>query len=683
MKVNDKKELIYKIKVNKKLTHRKSENNLKINQTPSQAKTKLNYISNLKQRNSFSKRTKNLSDIDFDANENYIPNHQYSQMTYTSKYFMDDISYKKGNIIYDMQKNKYLKPILDSKDFYKKIFKCRIDSPSNLFLLSKDDIKKSLSALSSPKFKESLYAINNNYKIKKEKNCNKNAINLLNNLKEFNSNFPIQIFRNSLYSKEIKSVYNNSRENLNNSDTFNNLNNNQKNSKTCKNFYNKKAKFSEKNNLSYRCISKYKTFNKPMKEKIEIFCYILEIFFLNIIKAIFNNFINKINTIKSKDYSKEKIYNKLSNETISRKNTFYDTQTIRNTIIDSDTIKTNILANINYYNIYETNKIIKDNAYRFDRDIIGNSKDKKHNEKKINNNDKHINNTIIKKDINSYRNIRLIENKDLKRNKKKLLIFRKINNDYIPNDQLIYKKKTNISRKDFSIKKEKSENSDLTKSEYSKKIKNNALSFNVFENNSVHQNKSKIMFLKNNIRNKIEKEYNLGEIKKRKLFYFFNYYTIRDRNYIKSKNKKYNNSSAKYKKYRLNIFKNIDFSIMANKRNIYKKINIYINDKRYNNKKYKTLIQNSIKTNNLDKIYKKYDINFNTIDKKNCSKNNNEILLSKKYFLNQNKSKYDNVNRNKDINKIFINCVKLLTKIITKLYIKKKFHIFKQSLALK
>ena len=674
MKDNNKKELTYKIKVNKKLIHRKSENNLKIIQTPSQNKTKLNYISNLKQRNSFSKRTKNLSDIDFDANENYIPNHQYSQMTYTSKYFMDDISYKKGNIIYDMQKNKYLKPIFDSKDFYKKIFKCRIDSPSNLFLLPKDDIKKSLSALSSPKFKESLYAINNNYKIKKENNYNKNPLSLLNNLKEFNSKFPIQIFRNSLYNKEINSVYNNSRENLNSSDTFNSLNNN-KNSKTCKNFYNKKVKFNDKINLSYKSICKCKTFNKLIKEKLEKFCFKLEIIFLNIIKKIFNKFINKINTIKSKDYSRDKIYNKLSNETISGKNTFYDTQTIRNSNIDNDIIRTNILTNINYFNIFETNKIIKDNANRFDRDIVGNSKEK-------NQKDRQINNKIIKKDIYNYRNIRLIENKDLKRNKKKLLIFRKINNDGIPNNnQLIYKKKTNFSRKDFSIKKDKNNDSDLTKSEYSHRIKNNTLSMNIVENNSMYQNKSKIMFMKNNIRNKIEKEYNLGEIKNRKLFYFFNYYTIKDRNYIKSKNKKYNNSSAKYRKYPLNIFKNIDFSIKANKMNIYKKIKIFKNDKRYDNKKYKTLIQNSIKINNIDKIHKRYDINFNTIDKKNISKNNNEILLNKNYFLKQNNTKYDDyVNNNKKINKIIINCVKLLTKIITKLYIKKQFQIFKKSL---
>ena len=115
--------------------------------------------------------------------------------------------------------------------------------------------------------------------------------------------------------------------------------------------------------------------------------------------------------------------------------------------------------------------------------------------------------------------------------------------------------------------------------------------------------------------------------------------------------------------------------------NIYKKIKIFKNDKRYDNKKYKTLIQNSIKINNIDKINKRYDINFNTIDKKNISKNNNEILLSKNYFLKQNNTKYDDyVNNNKKINKIIINCVKLLTKIITKLYIKKQFQIFKKSL---
>ena len=262
------------------------------------------------------------------------------------------------------------------------------------------------------------------------------------------------------------------------------------------------------------------------------------------------------------------------------------------------------------------------------------------------------------------------------------MIFRKINNDGIPNNnQLIYKKKTNFSRKDFSIKKDKNNDSDLTKSEYSHRIKNNTLSMNIVENNSMYQNKSKIMFMKNNIRNKIEKEYNLGDIKNKKVFYYYNYYIIKDKNYNKIYNKKYSNKSAKYRNHPLNITKNIDFSIKANKMNIYKKIKIFKNDKKYDNKKYKTLIQNSIKINNIDKIHKRYDINFNTIDKKNISKNNNEILLSKNYFLKQNNTKYDDyVNNNKKINKIIINCVKLLTKIITKLYIKKQFQIFKKSL---
>ena len=677
MKVNNKKESTYKIKVNKKLIHRKSENNLKIVQNPSQKKIKLNYISNLKQRNSFYKRTKNLSDFDLEPNENYSPNHRYSQMTYTSKYYMDDISYKKGNIIYDMQKNKYLKPIFDSKDFYKKIFKCKIDnSPSNLFLLPKDDIKKSLSAISSPKFKESLYAINNNLKIKKE---SKNTINLLNNLKEVNSNFPIQIFRNSLYNKEISSIYN-SRENLNNSDTFNSFS--QKNSKTCKNFYNNNIKFNEKINLSYKNIYKYKTINKTMKEKIENFCYILEIFFLNIIKNIFSKFINKINRIKTKDFNTEKINNILSCESLSRKNTFYDTQTIRNSNIDNDTIKTNLFTSINFYHTHETNKITKDNINCFDRDIIGNSKEKNNNNIKINQKEKKINNKIIKRDIYNNRNIRLIENKDLKRNKKKLLIFRKINNDCITNNQLIYKKKINFSRKDFSIKKEKNNNSDLTKFEYSEKMKNKFLPFNIVENNSIYQNKSKMILLNNKLRNKIEKEYNLVEKKNKNknVFQFFNYYIIRDKNYIKIYNKKYNNKSTKYRNYSLNIVRNIELSIKVNKINVYKKIKIYTKDKRYDKKKYKTLIQNSIKINNLDKIHNRYDKNFNTIDKNNCSKNNNKILLSKNHFLQQNNSKFDKVNRNKVINKIIINCVKLLTKIITKLYIKKKFQMFKKSL---
>ena len=89
----------------------------------------LYFYLNLIKKNSLSKLIKNLYNFDFDINEKYKNNKIYSQRTYTCKYLIDESPYKKGNIIYDMQKNKYLKPIFDSKDFQKKMLKFKFDEP--------------------------------------------------------------------------------------------------------------------------------------------------------------------------------------------------------------------------------------------------------------------------------------------------------------------------------------------------------------------------------------------------------------------------------------------------------------------------------------------------------------------------------------------------------------------------
>ena len=264
----------YKIKVNKKLIHKNSENNVKVIKTPSQ-KIKLSPKFTLYQRNSFSKKTKSLYNFDFDTNENFPKN--YSQRTFTSKYLADDISYKKGNIIYDMQKNKYLKPIFDSKDFLEKILKCQID---------KDDYNKSIS-ITSPKLKESIFKINDIFKIKNQNKSN-------------NTNFPLKFFRNNLNNSINKgNIKNVSKDNLSINNSFNNFKNiilkSDKVSKTCKNFHNNKINYYDTDlikyqnnynmckyfeNKNHRCYRKYSIKNnKTLNDKITAFCYILETFF--------------------------------------------------------------------------------------------------------------------------------------------------------------------------------------------------------------------------------------------------------------------------------------------------------------------------------------------------------------------------------------------------------------------
>ena len=390
-------ESIYKIKVNKKLLHKNSENNIKV-KTPSQ-KIKLSPKYYLNQRNSFNKIIKNLYNFDFDTNEKEKFSKNYSQRTYTNRLFKDDITYKKGNIIYDLQNNKYLKPILDSKNFHKKIFKCQIDE---------DDYKRSLSPLISPNLKENLFTINDTCKIKKQnKNkCNKNTLYLLNNLKEFNSKFPIQFFRNSLNFSPMKNEINNkSKEklDLNNSHNFNSLNNytikSESVSKTSKNFFRNKIYFYENDSLNlqnnkYKYNSKYS--NKysikinTLREKLSNFCFILENFFLNIIKKNFRKFLNII-------YNQREKMHIINSETHCnlKRNTFYGNETIKNSHIDDVQIKANAITNINFFNIFETNKIIKNNANAFDRDIIGHSKSKEKDKKTL---------LIFKKIDNKYKN---------------------------------------------------------------------------------------------------------------------------------------------------------------------------------------------------------------------------------------------------------------------------------------
>ena len=665
MKEKNKNESLYRIKVNKKLIHKNSENNIKTIKTPFKINNNnINESNILIKKNSLSKLIKNLYNFDFDINEKYKNNKIYSQRTYTCKYLIDESPYKKGNIIYDMQKNKYLKPIFDSKDFQKKMLKCKIDEPfSRLLQFNKDFKCKSLSELSSPKNNDNKEN-NNIYNLKKENKDNNNTLYLSNHLKEFNLNFPLTFLKNRLNNSKNYSCRNKNKDILQKYHSFNKLKSNilfnGKASNRCKKFQKKTFNYkSEKNFFKFHKNKKSNSFkerkiNKSLKERIGDFCYILEIFFLNIIKKHFEKLINKIKSIRSSIRSEDKYYYKINSEANSKRNTFYDTDTIRsykNYNFDNEITKNNHISNLNYFNKYDTDNNIINNLNNFDRDIIEEPKDINYyinNIKKINKN--HTYNNINDK----------ICNKKFPKTKKKILLFRKINNKCPSDRLLIYQKKNNFTKNNYSIKNEKNKMTKINKSE---NIENTCC-------DSIGKNKTKLIKFKNNRNYKLNTNIN----KNKKLFLFFNYYSIRDINYKKAYNKKYINNlkSGSYNRP-LYFYRNIYFSIKQ-KINVYKKIKINGNSYKKNN--FLTL---TIKKKN-NKSKKIYNMNFpNSINKdikNNTNNNNKKINFNKKNI----EIKENNLERNEKINKILVNCAKLLSKILTKIYLKKKFYTFKKNI---
>ena len=94
MKGKHKENSSYKIKVNKTLIHKKSICNLKNLGTPNKISNGIKNNSNdIIQRNSFSRKIKNMSTIDFDSNENLSNKNYYSQKTYTCKYLLEYNTY--------------------------------------------------------------------------------------------------------------------------------------------------------------------------------------------------------------------------------------------------------------------------------------------------------------------------------------------------------------------------------------------------------------------------------------------------------------------------------------------------------------------------------------------------------------------------------------------------------------
>ena len=138
MNEKNKKELLIRIKVNKKNIKRK-ENHLKDINNRTNLYNKIQGTNGIIKRNSFSNGLSDLSKTDFEEHKSIFRN--FSQRTYNNEKNINE----KGNIIYEMQKNKYLKPLLYSKDIYEKILKCKItDSSFNTFHLQNEDSSRKL-----------------------------------------------------------------------------------------------------------------------------------------------------------------------------------------------------------------------------------------------------------------------------------------------------------------------------------------------------------------------------------------------------------------------------------------------------------------------------------------------------------------------------------------------------------
>ena len=629
MNEKNKKELLIRIKVNKKNIKRK-ENTLKDINNRSNIYLKTQDNNGIIKRKSFSNRLSDLCKTDLDQN---IIFRNYSQKTYNYQLLNTKNINEKGNIICEMQKNKYLKPLLYSKDLYEKILKCKItDSSFNTFHLKIDERNKSISDDSSKKFKEeSLFENKQKNKIKK------NNLFLLNNLKEFNSNYPIKFTNNNL-NGNIK-YRNNSNELLNNNFSFNKLKSYDKIYQTCKNFYYQNITYESLNNSNnsfkfYSTKNKYGSYSKKMNnERIGFFCHILEIFFLNIIKKNFKkliknlSYISKINSSRSYYTSGKKIYNTNSAR-------YY-----KNNIFTSDSTINRTSTFSNHFNVFDNNSKIY-NECTFIK--------KNNNSKDLDNFQKRINRIRINKVMksNSFNTKYKSDSIDISKtfNKRKAAILRKINCErilpYYNNNLLVYKKKNSFSK-------------NSRRYEIKKNNKNN-LPFEI--RNSI------------NLKNTIESEFDSdGIINKQNLFIFIKCYMIKDINYKIKYVYKYKNKTRILYDIPLICDKNENFSIINLKqnKNVYKKIKIYKMNKN---------ISNGNK--------RKYYININSYDKTEDGKfyehkNSIKINLHKKKTIILQK---ENKRNNDNINKILINCVKLLTKIITKLYLKKKFNLFKNNL---
>lgn len=620
MNENNKKELLIRIKVNKKYINKKKENNQKGINNRTNISNKTQGTIGIIKRNSFSNRFSDLFKNDLEPNSIY---RNYSQRTYNYQNLNKKNINEKGNIIYEMQKNKYLKPLLHSKDIYEKILKCKI-ADSSFYLFHLND--------SSPKLKEESL-----FKNKEKNTIKKNNLFLLNNLKEFNSNYPIK-FTNNYLNDNIK-FRNKTNELINSNISFNKIKSYDKIYQTCKNFYYQNISYEPSNNSfkfysnknKFSCFS-LKSDKKMNNERIGLFCHILELFFLNIIKKNFRKLLNNLKYMSN--MNTDRSYYK-SNGTYTSGKTFYNTDSAKN-------YKNNIFTNSinrtstfsNYFNVFDNNK--KYNNYTF-FDKGNNSKDMDNFQKRINrikinkvNKSNSFNNKYKCDSIDNYKTF----------NKKKISILKKINFEKnLPyyNNLLVYKKKNSFSKKK-EIKKINQNNINLP--------------IEIKKSNNFNIN------LKNTIESELDSD---GNINKQNLFIFIKCYMIKDINYRIKYLYKYKNKKKIYYDIPLFYDKSINFSIIK-KNKIYKKIKIYKSNKNRNNEN-----------------KRKYYININSYNKTEdgqLCKNSIKINSHKKKTI----IKKENKRNNDNINKILINCVKLLTKIITKLYLKRKFNLFKNNL---
>ena len=573
-----------RIKVNKKLIKKKSGNN--INKYNSLLEINNNNSINklFVRRNSFTKKIKIPKiNLGFDnINGNFI-NKQYSQRTYSYNNLSEEISYKKGNIIYDMQNNKYLKPVLNSKEIYKKLLKCKMEFPyTNLLRFNKNCNNLAFSKTKDSFFVEKQKRIKNYHDIKllytikskKEKRMNKLIINILERTKE----------NNSLNCKNNLGFDNLFKRNMNNSDyislkkylEYNNI------SKTCRNCGDKINYQGYENNYNSLKMNKgisysFKSFanrNKLLKQKIESFCNMLEMLFINIIKKEFKKFLYKL---KIKIEKEEKKTYQINRESKAKITAFYES--------DTGTYQSNneipIKANINFFNIYDKRTIIKNQINHFDKNNLQNSKNKGGFTQMNNQNSK-----TNKNNLNIMKNFTLNKNKNEKN--KKILIKKTKNNI------MLYQKKNYILKNYCSKNKIKERTFNKTKNSYyeSQKLNSN-LFFNNFEDSI--KKKSKIFVIK-----KTNKNSNLYD-KDNKLTFNFKYYSIEDMNYKNIYNNKYKNKRISYYDYSLYPSRNINYFIKRSKISVYKKIKLNYNT--YNGKKNIYIIKTPKNTSNFNKLF--------------------------------------------------------------------------------
>ena len=549
--------------------------------------------------------------------------------------YNDDQNQKEGNIFQDLINNKYLRPILDSKDIDEKLLNCNLKEPiRNSFNISLNDFfnrKRNMSNFKTPK--NNMNKRGHGLSIKTH--YNNNFFNNANNDIKMHNNRTIENNNSNSYNNDFQmtnNYYNNNEINLLNFQSYNNYMHFSSEGKKMKDY-----SYNDNNSLMYYSYERNNN-NFGNSHKTYINSNISNIHYLNDENDFRENnyhYINKYNNanspinnfFKSNTYTEKKTKSKIDNYLNYRPNK----NNFKNKEINIRNIG-NIFTLGQINRKYENNEYNKKNDNKYDEvknKIKENNKNKNQNKydyskelfdiyrgKLINEFLKHIKKAIKKPIHKLFKNfIYLMRYRSL--NKIEEIFIPKISLENINNDNKIrFRKSPNLKRQTYS-KIFYSEKKFLPKNNFPKfsNIKTNIIPINLNQRNTENKKAKKV---NNNI---LISKY---EIKNNKIFNSNKKFKVKH-NYS---NKSSNNHLHLIKINRNSLFSNKTNKKLFNDNNI-KIINIsnlstqYIYKKKVKLNKKNTFVSKKNKNLNLDD-------NKNNIDIKNKENHKDNILSNSK-----------------------------------------------------